>query len=48
MSRAMMALLDNLNRDPKKDKNLKPSDFNPFTPEPPKVVFLEKEKTSAQ
>ena len=34
-----MALLANLNRDPKKGKPFKPSDFNPFTPAPPKVVL---------
>ena len=36
---SLMALLANLNRDPKRGKPLKPSDFNPFTPEPPKVVL---------
>ena len=36
---SLMALLANLNRDPKKGKQFKPSDFNPFTPEPPKVVL---------
>lgn len=36
---SQMALFANLNRDPKRGKSLKPSDFNPFTPEPPKVVL---------
>ena len=36
---SMMALLANLSRDPKRGNPLKPSDFNPFTPEPPKVVL---------
>ena len=36
---SVMSLLANLQRDPKKGKPFKPSDFNPFTPEPPKVVL---------
>lgn len=36
---SQMALLANLNRDPKKGKPFKPSDFNPFTPAPPKIVL---------
>ena len=36
---SVMSLLANLNRDPKKGKPLKPSDFNPFAPAPPKIVL---------
>lgn len=36
---SVMALMANLQRDPKKGKPLKPSDFNPFVPEPPKIVL---------
>ena len=42
-----MALLANLNRDPKKGKPFKPSDFNPFTPAPPKVVLRGEEMKEA-
>ena len=45
---SVMALMANLNRDPKKGKPLKPSDFNPFAPAPPKIVLRGAEKTSAQ
>lgn len=36
---SVMALMANLQRDPKKGKPFKPSDFNPFVPEPPKIVL---------
>ena len=44
---SLMALLANLNRDPKRGKPLKPSDFNPFTPAPPKVVLRGEEMKEA-
>ena len=36
---SLMALLVNLNRDPKKGKAASPADFNPFAPKQPKVVL---------
>ena len=36
---SMMALLVNLNRDPRKGKPATPSDFNPFAPAPPKIIL---------
>ena len=42
-----MALMANLNRDPKKGKPFRPSDFNPITPEPPKIVLRGEEMKAA-
>lgn len=44
---SLMALLANLNRDPKKGKPFKPSDFNPFIPAPPKIVLRGEEMKEA-
>ena len=44
---SQMALLANLNRDPKKGKPFKPSDFNPFTPAPPKIILRGEEMKEA-
>ena len=40
---SVMALACNLMRDPRKGKAASPSDFNPFTPKPPKQVLRGKE-----
>ena len=34
-----MALEVNRRRDPRRGKPARPADFNPYTPEPPKVVL---------
>ena len=39
LTSSVMALMANLQRDSKKGKPLKPSDFNPFSPQPPKIVL---------
>ncbi len=39
--------LANLNRDPKKGKPFRPSDFNPFTPQPPKIILRGEEMKEA-
>lgn len=44
---SQMALLANLNRDPKKGKPFRPSDFNPFTPQPPKIILHGEEMKEA-
>ena len=44
---SQMALAANLNRDPKKGKPFKPSDFNPFAPAPPKIVLRGEEMKEA-
>ena len=44
---SQMALMANLNRDPKKGKPFRPSDFNPFAPEPPKIVLRGEEMKAA-
>ena len=44
---SQMALLANLNRDPKKGKPFRPSDFNPFTPELPRIVLRGEEMKEA-
>ena len=44
---SQMALMANLNRDPKKGKPFKPSDFNPFTPAPPKIILRGEEMKEA-
>ena len=36
---SLMALLVNLNRDPRKGNAASPADFNPFAPKAPKVVL---------
>lgn len=44
---SQMALLANLNRDPRRGKPFRPSDFNPFSPEPPRVVLRGEEMKEA-
>ena len=44
---SQLALLANLNRDPKKGKPFRPSDFNPFTPAPPKIILRGEEMKEA-
>ena len=44
---SQMALAANLQRDPKKGKPFKPSDFNPFTPSPPKIILCGEEMKEA-
>ena len=36
---SQMSLMANLQRDPKKGKPFRPSDFNPFAPKEPKIVL---------
>lgn len=36
---SLMALEVNLRRGPRRGKPARPADFNPYTPEPPKVVL---------
>ena len=44
---SMMALLVNLNRDPRKGKAAIPADFNPFAPKVPKVILKGEEMKEA-
>ena len=44
---SMMALLVNLNRDPRKGKAASPADFNPFAPKVPKVILKGEEMKEA-
>ena len=47
LASSQMALLANPNRDPKKGNPFKPSDFNPFTPQPPKIILRGEEMKEA-
>ena len=44
---SLMALLVNLNRDPRKGKAASPKDFNPFAPKEPVPVLRGREMLSA-
>jgi hypothetical protein len=43
---ALMSLLANINRDPKKTRAFKPADFHPFTPRGPRHKVTMKEAKS--
>ena len=44
---SLMALLVNLNRDPRKCKAAVPADFNPFAPKEPKIILKGEEMKEA-
>ena len=44
---SMMALMANLQRDPKKSNAFQPADFNPFAPKQPKIVLRGREMKEA-
>lgn len=44
---SLMALAVNLARDPRRGRPARPSDFNPFAPQPPKPVLKGKEMLAA-
>ena len=44
---SLMALMVNLNRDPRKGKAASPNDFNPFAPKEPVPVLRGREMLSA-
>ena len=47
MTSSLMALMANLNRDPRKGNAATPADFNPFTPKAPKIVLRGEEMKEA-